>query len=315
MTSKPLGVLLLYMGGASTTKDIKPFLYHLFSDREILPLPAPVRIPLAWIISRARYHLVKGAYQQIGGSPLLKITRNQAEALEKTLKEEGIVAHVEPGMRYCAPFIREAVGRLERRGIERAVALTLYPQYSKATAGSCFAALKRATASSPLTVETIPHWHTHPHFIEAWVELIKESSANLPEPPHILFSAHSLPMKVVRQGDPYPQQIKETVEAIMEKLGPVPYSVAYQSKVGPVKWLEPSVEDEILRLAREGISSLALVPISFVSDHFETLYEMDIVFREEAEKAGIRNFARVPALNLHPNLIKTWKELILERVT
>jgi len=122
-------------------------------------------------------------------------------------------------------------------------------------------------------------------------------------------------MKVVRQGDPYPQQIKETVEAIMEKLGPVPYSVAYQSKVGPVKWLEPSVEDEILRLAREGLSSLALVPISFVSDHFETLYEMDIDFREEAEKAGIRNFARVPALNLHPNLIKTWKELILERVT
>ncbi len=313
MADAPLGVLLLYIGGASATKEIQPFLYHLFSDREILPLPAPLRIPLAWFISRTRYHLVKGAYQCIGGSPLLKITKNQAKALENALKEEGLEAQVELGMRYCPPFIREAVERLKKEGVKRAVALTLYPQYSRATAGSCFAALKEAASRASLEIVTIPHWHTRPSFIKTWAELIRKEMIPLGETPHVLFSAHSLPMRVVKQGDPYPQQISETVEAIVAELGPLPHSVAYQSKVGPVKWLGPSVETEIARLAREGTTALVIVPISFVSDHFETLYEMDIVFRKEAKKAGIRNFARVPALNLHPSLINTWKDLILER--
>ncbi len=313
MADAPLGVLLLYMGGASATRDIKPFLFHLFSDREILPLPTPLRIPLAWIISQTRYHLVKGAYRRIGGSPLLEITEKQARALEEVLTQEGLRAKVEVGMRYCPPFIQEAVDRLRREGVKRAIALTLYPQYSRATAGSCFAALKEATGTS-LEIETIPHWHTHPSLVEAWADLIKKGLSKASGETHILFSAHSLPMKVVNQGDPYPQQVEEMVEAIMNRVGPLPHSTAFQSKVGPVKWLEPSVESEMARLAREGVKSLALVPISFVSDHFETLYEMDIVFREEAGRMGIEEFIRIPAPNLHPGLIETWKELVLERV-
>ena len=314
MAHNPLGILLLYMGGASTTRDIKPFLYHLFSDREILSLPGPIRIPLAWVISQTRYHLVKGAYQRIGGSPLLEITAKQARALEAALNKEGFHAHVEVGMRYCSPFIREAVERLKREGVKKVIALTLYPQYSRATAGSCFSALEKATSGLSWEIETIPHWHTHPSFIETWTHLIEKELPGESRNVHILFSAHGLPMKVVNQGDPYPRQVAEMVEAIMGRLGPVPHSIAYQSKVGPVKWLEPSVEEEMARLAKEGVSSLVLVPISFVSEHFETLYEMDIVFREEAKKIGIENFVRVQAPNLHPGLIETWKRLVLEKV-
>ena len=314
MADSPLGVLLLYMGGASTLKDIKPFLYHLFSDREILPLPATLRIPLAWVISRTRYYLVKEAYQRIGGSPLLEITRKQARALEDALVQEGLEAHVEIGMRYSPPFIHQAVDSLKEKGVKRAVALTLYPQYSRATAGSCFAALEKAVFRAFLEIETIPHWHTHPFLVRAGAQVIGEKMAGIQERPHILFSAHSLPMRVVNQGDPYPQQVAEMVEAIMNRLGPYPHSIAYQSKVGPVKWLEPRVDEEMARLARERVSSLVLVPISFVSEHFETLYEMDIVFRKEAERLGMRKFIRVQALNLHPGLIETWKELVLEAI-
>ncbi len=313
MAHNPLGVLLLYMGGASTTREIKPFLYHLFSDREILPLPGPIRIPLAWVISQTRYHLVKGAYQRIGGSPLLEITAKQARALEAALNKEGLHTHVEVGMRYCSPFIQEAVERLKRERVKKVIALTLYPQYSRATAGSCFSALEEAASRVKMDVEIIPHWHTHPLFIGAWAELVKKEVKKCTQRPHILFSAHGLPMKVVRRGDPYPRQVEETVEAVMKEVGPIPHSIAYQSKVGPVKWLEPSVEEEMARLAEEGVSSLVLVPISFVSEHFETLYEMDIVFREEAERLDIKGVFRVPALNLHPGLVETWKELVLEK--
>jgi len=307
----PLGVLLLYMGGASTLRDIRPFLFRLFSDREILPLPSGVRIPLAWAISRIRYHLVKNAYRQIGGSPLLDITKRQAQALEEALAGEGIRAVVEVGMRYCSPFIRDAVESLKERGVEKAVALSLYPQYSKATAGSCSFALKEALKIHRLEVEVVPQWHTHPLFIQGWVQTIQQSLRDMPYPTHVLFSAHSLPMRVVNQGDPYPQQVAETVEAVMEGLGPLPHSIAYQSKVGPVKWLGPSVEEEIARLSSEGTSSLALVPISFVSEHFETLYEMDILFKKEAKRAGIKAFTRVEALNVHPLLIGAWRDIIV----
>ena len=307
-----LGVLLLYMGGASTLRDIRPFLFRLFSDREILPLPSGVRIPLAWAISRIRYHLVKDAYRQIGGSPLLEITKRQAKALEESLAVEGIRAVVEVGMRYCPPFIHNAVENLEKRGVKKAVALPLYPQYSKATTGSCQLALREALKGRHLEVEVVSHWHTHPLFIQGWIQTIQQSLRDMPCTTHILFSAHSLPMRIVNQGDPYPSQVAETVEAIMEGLGPFPYSVAYQSKVGPVKWLGPSVEEKIARLSSEGTSSLALVPISFVSEHFETLYEMDIIFRKEAKRAGIKDFIRVGALNVHPLLIGAWKDIIMK---
>ena len=311
--STTLGVILLYMGGATTLRDIRPFLYRLFSDKEILPMPALLRMPLAWAIAHIRYHFVKGAYEKIGGSPLLEMTKQQAAALENSLREDGINAKVELGMRYCSPFIHEAVERFESEGVKRAVALTLYPQYSSVTAGSCFIALKNALVGSSLKVDNILHWHTHPLFVEAWADsIVKTLKGKTPN--HILFSAHSLPMRVVKQGDSYPQQVEETVKAIMNKIGSFPYSLAYQSKVGPVKWLGPSVESEILRLAQEGVCSLVLVPISFVSEHFETLYEMDVLFREAAEGMDIRSFVRVPSLNLHPCLIRTWKELILERV-
>ncbi len=293
-------------------REIRPFLFRLFSDREILPVPSGIRIPLAWIISQTRYHLVKEAYHQIGGSPLLKITRKQAQALEEALAREGIRAIVEIGMRYSSPFIHEAVEALSKKGVEKAVVLTLYPQYSKTTVGSCVSALKEALMTCKLETEIITQWYNHPFFIQGWVQTIQGALRNVPSPVHILFSAHSLPMKVVNQGDPYPQQVAETVEAVMEGLDPLPYSIAYQSKVGLGKWLGPSVEEEIARVSAEGTSSLALVPISFVSEHFETLYEMDILLRKEAVRAGIGTFVRVEALNVHPLLIDAWRDIIVE---
>lgn len=293
-------------------RDIRPFLFRLFSDPEILPLPSGVRIPLAWTISRVRYHLVKNAYREIGGSPLLDITKSQAKALKEALAGAGTRAVVEVGMSYCPPFIRDAVESLKAKGVKKAVVLPLYPQYSKATTGSCLFALEEALKVHCLEVKVVSHWHTHPLFIKGWVQAIKRSLRDMPYPTHILFSAHSLPMRVVNQGDPYPQQVAETVEAVMKGLGPLPYSIAYQSKVGPVKWLGPSVAEEIARLSSKGVSSLALVPISFVSEHFETLYEMDVIYKDEAKRAGIKAFTRVEALNVHPLLIAAWRDMILK---
>lgn len=313
-----VGVLLLYMGCASRLSDIKPFLFSLFSDPVIVPLPSPLRIPVAWLTSRIRYPMIKKAYERIGGgSPLLSFTFQQAEALRKSLQEAGIEAVVSVGMRYTPPSIEHTLFSLIKDGIQKVVALTLYPQYSTATAGTCISVLERAIIQFPgIDVYIIPHWHTHPLFITCWATLISDSIQEMhPEKGHILFSAHSLPVRLVKQGDPYPTQIKECTEAIMTKLKKdIPHSIAYQSKVGAVKWLEPKVEEEMKRLAAKGVKELILVPISFVSDHLETLYELDIVMKHLASRLGFETFRRVPVPNLHPLLIKAWTDMALEKI-
>jgi len=314
---KPAGVLLLYMGCAKDVTEIRPFLFNIFSDPEIFPLPSFLRIPVAKALSGVRSSLVKGAYKKIGGSPLLSLTFRQAQALKAFLEKQGLKVPVNVGMRYTQPFIKEALEEVIKNGAREIVALTLYPQYCKATVGSCIAALNKAVAYfDQIKTKIVYSWHTHPLFIKCWSNLILDSMKEFDfKNPHIVFCAHNIPERLLKEGDPYPVQIKECARAVMTSLNEkVPYSVAYQSRLKIMRWLKPDIETQIKILASQGIREIIIVPISFVSEHLETLYELDIKIRKLAIQAGIEKFIRVPTPGVHPFLIEAWTELIKEKL-
>jgi ferrochelatase len=309
------GVVLLNLGGPDSLDAVKPFLFNLFSDREIIPLgPKFLQRPLAWIISTFRAPKTRKAYSLIGGnSPILKITTEQASALQKELREIGDIP-VYVGMRYWHPFIEESVRRASEEGCKRLIGLSLYPHYSRATTYSAVSVFKKTCIKERLEYLSIESWHDHPLYIEAVVERIKEKIDH-DKDTLILFSAHSLPVKFIDEGDPYLDEIKVTVELVMERLtkefGTLPYRVGFQSRSGPVRWLEPSTDEVIVKASEEGVKNILVVPISFVSDHIETLYEIDILYRELAAKHGVE-LKRVNSLNTSPLFIATLKELVLE---
>jgi ferrochelatase len=272
-------------------------------------------------------------YSLIGGkSPILDITTAQAKALEDTLRSEvrgqksEVSFKVYIGMRYWHPFIEEVVPDIYKNGIRRIVALALYPHYSVTTTGSSVLKLKEVLKDYPLETSYISEWFNHPLYIEALVDLIKEGmelfTPSLTLPPrggggggrdiHILFSAHSLPQEFIDRGDPYVNHIQGTISEIM-KLLPVTWHLSYQSKTGPVKWLEPSTEDKLRELARDGARNILVVPISFVSDHIETLYEIDILYKNMAQELGI-TMKRVNSLNIHPAFITALADMIIQNV-
>ncbi len=307
------GVVLLNMGGPQSTAAVRPFLEQLFSDPAILPLPRAVRLPLARWIARMRASRVVPRYERIGGrSPLVEITRAQARALEQELSGGGGKWHVEPAMRYTPPRAAEALARLRERGAERLVVLPLYPQYSEATTGSSLLDLDRALTRAGM--EALPRavvrsWHDHPGYADALAESVRETLADLSDPV-VLFSAHSLPERAVRRGDPYPDHVRATVEAVRERLPRVRWRLAFQSRAGPVRWIGPGVEQTLGALAREGCGAVVVVPVSFVSDHIETLYEIDVEYRALAERLGIGVFRRVPALNTRPSFIRALADIV-----
>lgn len=317
-----VGVLLLNLGGPDKLEDVGPFLFNLFADPEIIRLPFPwLQRPLAWLISTRRTKTSQENYRQIGGgSPLWQITEAQAQALQEQLRVKGQEVQVYVGMRYWHPFTEEAIARIKRDGVDRLVILPLYPQFSISTSGSSFRLLQKIWLEDPklerIEYTVIPSWYKQPGYIQAMVQLIAQELDQFPHPDsvHIFFSAHGVPRSYVEEaGDPYQQEIEECTALIMQTLNrPNPHTLAYQSRVGPVEWLQPYTEDAIKELGAQGVKDLVVVPISFVSEHIETLQEIDIEYREVAEESGIHNFRRVPALNTNPVFIEAIADLVVE---
>jgi protoporphyrin/coproporphyrin ferrochelatase len=316
------GVLLLNLGGPDQLDDVRPFLFNLFSDPEIIRLPFPwLQKPLAWLISSSRAKKSQENYMTIGGgSPLRRITEAQAQALQESLQQKGEDAGIYIGMRYWHPFTEEAIARIKRDRIDQLVILPLYPQFSISTSGSSFRLLEKIWQEdpylSPIKYTVIRSWYDLPGYLEAMAQLIAQELDQFENPDnvHVFFSAHGVPVSYVEEaGDPYQQEIEQCTSLIMQTLNRSnPYTLAYQSRVGPVEWLQPYTEDAIAQLADEGVKDMVVVPISFVSEHIETLQEIDIEYREIAEEAGIHNFRRVPALNTHPIFIDALADLVVK---
>jgi ferrochelatase len=325
------------MGGPETLKDVESFLYNLFNDPFIIQLPffiKPFQSTLAKFISSRRTPKVSVLYDEIGGgSPIRFETECQAKALEKSLQKTlGSGIKVYYAMRYSSPFLRDVIPVMEEDNIRDLVVIPLYPQYSEATTGSslyeCKDLFDKAGLTSRLRVTYIESWFDNPYYIQLMQERIidklsllvhnlamnskEESEGTLGEDILILFSAHGLPEKYVERGDPYEQQIKASVALIMqhEKLKMIRHKISYQSKVGPVKWLEPNTEHTIIELAERGEKNLIVVPISFVGDHIETLHEINIEYKELAEKQGVQNFLMTRATKANPLLIKALESLV-----
>ena len=318
-----LGVLLLNLGGPDQLEDVGPFLFNLFADPEIIRIPLPwLQRPLAWFISTRRTKKSQENYRQIGGgSPLRRITEAQAQALQDQLQQQAIQeARVYVGMRYWHPYTEEAIARIKRDRIESLVILPLYPQFSISTSGSSFRLLERLWLEDPkldrIEYTVIPSWYKQPGYLQAMAELIAQEIDQFSNPDgvQIFFSAHGVPRSYVEEaGDPYQQEIEECTALLMQTLNrPNPHTLAYQSRVGPVEWLQPYTEDAIQELGAQGVKDLVVVPISFVSEHIETLQEIDIEYREIAEHSGIHNFRRVPALNTHPLFIQAMAAMVVE---
>jgi ferrochelatase len=307
------GVLLFNLGGPETLADVRPFLFNLFSDPDIIRIKNDAaRRLLAWLIATSRQRKSRDLYRQIGGgSPLRRITEQQAAALAARLQALGLPARVYVGMRCWKPSIDDAFRQILRDGIRRLVALPLFPQFSFTTTGSCFNYLRRLVQESAHAgpeIRYVDAWFEEPLYVETMADLIREAQGRFSErnPPAIqlLYSAHSIPARYVTEGDPYLDQTRRTVELIDSKLGCLsPSMLAFQSKVGPVKWLEPSTNDVISELGRRGCARVLAVPVSFVSDHIETLQEIDILYRQLAADSGIREFHRAASPNLYPKFI------------
>lgn len=320
-----LGVVLLNLGGPDSLEAVEPFLYNLFSDPDIIdfPLAFLFRKRLAKLISSRRHPRIQEQYKQIGGkSPLKDYTLRQAELLEKELNEK-FPAKVYAAMRYWHPSTEEALDAIERDGIGKVVLLPLYPQYSKATTTSSVKEWEKQLGlrgnKSKLETTLIESYFDFPPYIDAFVERINEGLDRFPDQTinevHILFSAHGTPMKLVREGDPYSDQIKKTVAAILERGAfAQAHSLCYQSKVGPLKWLTPSTPETIKELAAKGEKNMLVVPVAFASDHLETLYEVGIEFRHMAMQAGVRQFEVTTGLNDSPLFIEALAKLVFERV-
>ncbi|MDV2992795.1 MAG: Ferrochelatase [Chroococcidiopsis sp. SAG 2025] len=317
-----VGVLLLNLGGPDRLEDVRPFLFNLFADPEIIRLPFPwLQKPLAWWISTVRTKRSQENYKQIGGgSPLRRITEAQAQALQARLEEKGQPTQMYIGMRYWHPFTEEAIARIKRDGIDRLVILPLYPQFSISTSGSSFRLLQQMWLEDPklssIEYTVIPSWYKQPGYLQAMAQLIAQEVDGFanPDAVHVFFSAHGVPKSYVEEaGDPYQQEIEECTALIMQTLNRSnSYTLAYQSRVGPVEWLQPYTEDAIQELGQQGVQDMVVVPISFVSEHIETLQEIDMEYREVAESVGIHNFRRVPALNTHTQFIDGMADLTIE---
>ncbi len=307
------GVVLLNMGGPEKPEDVRPFLYNIFSDREIIRLgPSFLQKPLAWYIARKRAPKSMATYGRIGGgSPITKITRAQEQALQKKLVNSGDFV-VTTAMRYWYPSTREALDVMESKKVSRIVALSLYPHFSCATSGSSLNELKRHLLAGPtLPLIEIDSWPDHPGYIGCLAEKIGQGLARFgTEPVELVYSAHSLPVSFIEEGDPYVDHLQRTISTVEKRTGKKG-RVCYQSRSGPVQWLSPSTPEMIDSLAEEGCKNILMVPISFVSDHVETLVEINMQYRDYAAKHGIR-LETTESFNDDDTFIETLEAIVLE---
>uniref|UniRef100_A0A7S2ZPZ6 Ferrochelatase n=2 Tax=Rhodosorus marinus TaxID=101924 RepID=A0A7S2ZPZ6_9RHOD len=328
-TEEKLGVLLLNLGGPERPEDVEGFLYNLFSDPDIIRLPpalSPIQGFLAGEIARARAPKSRAAYESIGGgSPIRRITSEQADALATALQQKGYPdAKVYVGMRYWHPFTEEAVDEIKKDGVSKLVVLPLYPQYSISTSGSSLRVLDKIFKEDIQTWNSknvdhtvITDWYNRDGYKQAMASLISKSIAELTDEQKssmtVMFSAHGVPESYIEAGDPYQKQIQECCKGVMELVGSeVSWTLCYQSRVGPVKWLSPYTDEVIEELAESGLKTLVVVPVSFVSEHIETLEEIDIEYRELALEKGIETFQRVPALGLDESFISDLGDMVIE---
>jgi ferrochelatase len=317
-----VGVVLFQLGGPDSADSVEPFLNNLFCDPDIIDIPLGflLRKPLARLISSRRSPHVREIYRKIGGrSPIRKLTDRQSARLEASLRRH-MDAVVTVAMRYWEPSTQQAVEHLLRERVSRIVLLPLYPQYSRSTSGSSLNAWTRAvrgTQLAGLPVHTVREYCDRPAFVHAVVQNVRVAlnRVRTPDRVHLLFSAHGTPLSLVRQGDPYQAHVIRTYEAVVRtgSFG-LPHSLCYQSKVGPARWLEPSLTGALGTLAVNGTSHVIVVPIAFVSDHSETLYEINMEGRAHARSLGIRYFDMSPALNAHPLFVQALTECVLEAV-
>jgi ferrochelatase len=306
-----VAIILFNLGGPDSLEAVKPFLRNLFSDPAIINLPGWLRLPLARFISSRRAKKAMGIYAKIGGSsPILGQTEAQARALEKALGQgntdewRGYVC-----MRYWHPMTERVVQSVRRYAPDRIVLLPLYPQYSTTTTGSSFKAWKE-TSSFTVPSSEIESYPTDPGFIAASVELVRQGLAEAGAgKTRVLFSAHGLPEKIVKVGDPYQRHVEQTAKAIVDAIGNLDSTVCYQSRVGPLKWIGPPTEQEIERAGRDG-AKVVLYPLSFVSEHSETLVELDMDYRQLASEAGVAKYVRVPTVGTHPRFIDGLARLV-----
>lgn len=316
-TTRRLGVVLFQLGGPDTLAAIEPFLFNLFCDPDIIDFPfARIgRRPLAKLISTTRAHKVQHHYSVIGGgSPIRRFTERQAQALEAELGAHGVDARCFVAMRYWHPFTQEAVAQLRAAECDEVVLLPLYPQYSSTTTGSSLNEWQRHFHDD-VPVQIVEPFYRHPMYLDAIVEKIEQALARFPVParPEIVFSAHSVPMSVIAKGDPYQRHIEETVQLLMQRGGWANHHrLCYQSKVGASKWLQPSLHRTLRDLSAEKIKEVCVVPVAFVSDHVETLGEINHEAREEAHNLGITQFEMSAGLNDSPKFISALSQLVLE---
>jgi len=314
-TSRRVGVVLFQLGGPDTLEAIEPFLYNLFCDPDIIDFPfARIgRKPLARLISTTRARKVQHHYSIIGGgSPIRRNTERQARALEAELRSQGIDAHCFVAMRYWHPFTREAIAQLQAAHCDELVLLPMYPQYSSTTTGSSLNEWNRRFHDD-IPVHCVETFYRNTMYLDSVVEKVNQALARFSNPghPEILFSAHSIPISVVEKGDPYQLQIEETVTLVMERGGwKNSHCLCYQSKVGASRWLQPSLTPTLRKLAVRQTHEVCIVPIAFVSDHVETLGEIDHEARHLAEQLGFTQFEMSAGLNDSPKFIRALGQIV-----
>jgi len=319
MTRKPprVGIVLFQLGGPDTLEAIEPFLYNLFCDPDIIDFPfARIgRKPLAKLISTTRARKVQHHYSTIGGgSPIRRHTERQARALETDLRNQGMDANCFVAMRYWHPFTSEAIEQLRSAQCDEVVLLPMYPQYSSTTTGSSLNEWQRLFHED-LPVHLVESFYRDTAYLDALIEKINEALARFPVPerPEIVFSAHSVPVSVVEKGDPYQHQIEETVRLLMQRGGwSNSHRLCYQSKVGASRWLQPTLHHTLRALASEQKREVCVVPVAFVSDHVETLAEINHEARHEAHELGITQFEMSAGLNDSPKFIQALAQIVSE---
>jgi ferrochelatase len=316
-TTRRVGIVLFQLGGPDTLEAIEPFLYNLFCDPDIIDFPfARIgRKPLAKLISTTRARKVQHHYATIGGgSPIRRHTERQARALETELRNQGINAHCFVAMRYWHPFTHEAIRQLQSADCDEVVLLPLYPQYSSTTTGSSLNEWRRLYQGD-VPVHCVETFYRNATYLDAVVEKVDEALSRFldRERPEIVFSAHSVPMSVIEKGDPYQSQIEETVRLLTERGGwRNPHRLCYQSKVGASRWLQPSLHHTLRQLSEERVREICVVPVAFVSDHVETLGEIDHEAREEARRLGVTGFEMSGGLNDSPKFIQALGQIVVQ---
>jgi ferrochelatase len=314
-TTRRVGIVLFQLGGPDTLEAIQPFLYNLFCDPDIIDFPfARIgRKPLAKLISTTRARKVQHHYSTIGGgSPIRPNTERQARALERALRAQGVDAHCFVAMRYWHPFTHEAIAQLHAAECDEVVLLPMYPQYSSTTTGSSLNEWNRLF-SDHIPTHCVETFYRNTMYLDSVVEKVNEALARFPNPvrPEIVFSAHSIPMSIVEKGDPYQQQIEDTIHLVIGRGGwSNPSTHCYQSKVGASRWLQPSLMHRLRELAAKKVRQVCIVPIAFVSDHVETLGEIDHEARHLAQKLGFTQFEMSAGLNDSPKFIQALGQIV-----